>query len=151
MTHFRRLAVLGFFLLAATSSGWAQSGSVPLVNGQALTTYGFTFTISGCNWDTNTNASGTGGTCTGTGADNLVLQAVQTGRDTVSVQVANAIASSAALTQQLDGKKSYLKFTVTVSEATGSTRFSGALLTAVGFDNGGAATFTTAATSPSFN
>jgi hypothetical protein len=158
MTLLRRLAVLGFLLIAAMPRGWAQSGFVPLENGQALTTYGFTFTISGCNWATNVS-SGTSGACasgvggTGGNLDGLVLKAVQTGRDTVSVQVANSTASSAALTQALGGNKSYLAFTITVSEATGSTKFSGALLTAVGLDNtsGGTTTFTTQATSGSFS
>jgi hypothetical protein len=129
MAIFRRLAILSFFLLAAMPQGYAQ---VALQNNASLTLYGFTFTVTGCSFGTNTSST-SGGSCSG---DNLVLKNVADGRGTIDLVVANSTATSAALTQSLDGLNSYLSFTVTATPVTNSKNtVSAATLTGVGVDS----------------
>jgi hypothetical protein len=130
MALFRRLAILSFFLLAAMPQGHAQVG---LQNGNVLTLYGFTFTISGCTFGTNT-ASTSGGSCSG---DSLDLEKVADGRGNIDLMVVNSSLNqnSAALSQALDGKNTYLSFTITAAPVGNSPNtVSAATLTGAGVD-----------------
>jgi hypothetical protein len=133
MTLFRRLAMLGLFLMAAMPQAWAQIGS-PIVldnystSGKTLSLYGLTFSISSCKEN--------GVTCSST--DGLVLEGVSSGRGTITVEVANATAGSAALSQTNGSSATNsLALTLTVSPTAGypgSTMVSAATLTAAGVD-----------------
>jgi hypothetical protein len=143
MALFRRLAILSFFLLTAMPQGFA----VGLQDNASLTLYGFTFAISNCYYGTNTSQT-SGGSCS---SDNLVLENQADGRGTIDLVVANSNASSAALTQSLDGLNSYLTFTVTATPIGSSPNtVSAATLTGVGVDSWSVGSCHTSCT-PTFN
>jgi len=77
MTLRRNLAILCFFLTAATSQAWSQQ--VSLVTGQALSVYGLTFTVTGCS--IGLNGASTSSCVAG---NNLVLQAVNEGTHNIA-------------------------------------------------------------------
>jgi hypothetical protein len=106
----RHLAVLGFLLIAVAPNAWSQS--VALNNNNSLTLYGLKFAISSC----SLTSDGAGSTC---GNSNLDLEGVAAGRGFVEFEVVNQTASSAALTQPLDGRDTQLQFTITVTPTAG--------------------------------
>jgi hypothetical protein len=85
----RRLAMIGLLLTGFAPGAWAQTvQSVALNTGQSINLYGLTITV--------------GSTCTIAGVacsatDGLVLQSVNTGRGTISFEVANKTAGSSIL------------------------------------------------------
>jgi hypothetical protein len=143
MTFLRRLAVLLLFLILAIPQGWAQIGSPIAVNtgSGTLNVYGFQFSVTACTY------SGNSGLVTGCSNDNVDLQGVQSGRDTISLMLLNKSLSqsSAALSQTHNGNTTSLSFTVKVvpSGSYAGTQASAAILKGVGTYTQGGGTSTT--------
>jgi hypothetical protein len=109
MTVLRRLAVLGFLLIAAMPQGRAQT--VILDNSHSLALYGLTFSVSSCTI--------TGTTCAAAGLD---LSGVAAGRGNIEFEVVNPSGSSnAILSRALTSASgsSTLQFTIGVAQTSG--------------------------------
>ncbi len=149
MTLLRHFAVFGFFMIAALPQGWAQIGSPIGVNTSSgsLNVYGLQFSVGSCSYVKD-------GSNTSCSLDGVQLEGVQSGRDTISLELVSTTAGSAALSATTDNQTTSLVFKVNV-KPSGSyvgTEASSAILKGVGVDTQptGTQTFTTKMTGGPF-
>jgi len=146
MTLLRRLVVLLLFLLAAVPQCWAQIGPAIGVNTSSgtLDVYGLRFSVTACTFVSL-------GTTTACSSDGVVLQGIQSGRDTISLQLIKSDLNPNSIALSVPGNTTTttsLTFTVHVqpSGAYVGTQASSAILKGAGAyhqQGGGSSTFTT--------
>jgi PEP-CTERM motif len=111
MTLFRRLAIFGLLLIAATSGAaipGARAQSVEIYNGAVLSMDGLNLTVGGCTLTTASLSS-----CSS--SDGIYLQGISTGRGTVTYEVIGAGGGAVFSLAQSSGVTDTLQFTLTVA------------------------------------
>jgi hypothetical protein len=134
MSVWRRVAALGLFLALTGSNAWAAN---PLLLNSTGTLSWFGFNVSASCSEGLNGAAATA--CTGSGANGLQLQAVPSGRGTVTFEIVNVNSGSAIFSgTALSGRDLVtvvLTFTPNGSYLPAGSTATTATLTTIGFNN----------------